>query len=120
MFSPEYFRSILTKYSPITTYGGQGTRKPGVDPFKHAIVYTGNKPPGPLLGEIEFFRDPLRVICDDPEAQLSFLSRINCAKVFPINLNVKVKEIGQLDQQSRSYFLEYIREFLGSRFAMEN
>ena len=53
--------------------------------------------------------DPLRVVISDPTERLDPSSRINLAKMFPIEMNVRVMEIGHLDDGSLFRLLRYIR-----------
>ncbi|KAL8967851.1 MAG: hypothetical protein Q9183_002737, partial [Haloplaca sp. 2 TL-2023] len=86
--------------SPITTYGGRATSKKGVDGKVHTIVYTGSTPPFKLNNERAMTKDALRVIPSRPENVLDPLSRVNLEKPYPIEWNIKVKDIGRLDTQS--------------------
>ena len=93
--------------SPITTYGGRGAAKPGVDQTTHTIVYTGNVAPARLPGETKMDKDPIRIVPINPAEKLDSRSRINMGKVHAINHNIKVKEIGHVDQTSLPKLLGY-------------
>ncbi|KAL8868613.1 MAG: hypothetical protein Q9174_004873 [Haloplaca sp. 1 TL-2023] len=94
---------------PITTYGGRATGKKGVDGRAHAIVYTGNKAPLKLKEERGLVKDPLRVLPSKPENVLDPKSRINLGKPYPIEWNIRVKDIGRLDEKSRQKLIPYWR-----------
>jgi hypothetical protein len=82
---------------PILTYHRQGTTKPGVKREDHAVVYTGNKPPKEIEGEAELKLRPIRVIPKTPRDKLEKESRINYAKIYTVEHNVKVHFIGRVD-----------------------
>jgi hypothetical protein len=85
---------------PILTYGGRATTKRGVDPKKHAIIYTGDTPPEKISGEEEFDREPIKVVPKTPRDKLDEKSRVNYAKTHTIEHNTKVCFVGKLDQSS--------------------
>ncbi|KAL8968261.1 MAG: hypothetical protein Q9183_002545 [Haloplaca sp. 2 TL-2023] len=92
---------------PITTYRGRATAKKGIDPKVHAIIYTSSHPPAPLLFEPSLQKKPIRVIASRPENVLDPLSRVNLAKVYPIEWNRKVKDIGRVDVNDRARLRAY-------------
>ncbi|KAL8692903.1 MAG: hypothetical protein Q9218_002161 [Villophora microphyllina] len=93
--------------SPITTYSGKGATKKSVDKSAHTIVYTGNVAPKRLPDEKGMSKEALRVIPVGPEEMLDPMSRINIGKIYPIEMNNKVKEIGQLDPASKAKLISY-------------
>ena len=93
--------------SPITTYGGRGVAKPGVDQSAHTIVYTGDTPPPKLAGETKMNKEPICIQPVSPAEKLDPRSRINLGKVHPINHNVKVKDVGFVDPRSLPKLLGY-------------
>jgi hypothetical protein len=83
---------------PILTYGMQGVLKYGVHPEDHAVVYTGKKN-GPYLlhGEEGLMtKDPIRIEMNTPSERLDPLSRLNFAKLYTVEHNVKVSFIGRV------------------------
>lgn len=80
--------------SPILTYGGQGTTKKGVRDTTHAIIFTG-KVPIPIKGE-KMTKEPVRMSPESPEHHLDRASRINYAKIYTVEHNVKVQFIGTI------------------------
>ncbi|KAN0104755.1 hypothetical protein V8E51_010500 [Hyaloscypha variabilis] len=81
---------------PILTYGYQGALKRGVHPEDHTVVYS-SKTEGPfyLEGEKELLRKrPIRLDMKDPSEKLDPLSRLNYAKTYTVEHNVKVYFIG--------------------------
>jgi hypothetical protein len=76
------------------TYGGQATLKPGVKPEDHTIIYTSDRPklkPGEYLTN-----KALRMVPDNPRERLDPASRMNYAKLYTVEHNVKVYFIGQI------------------------
>ncbi|KAM3068126.1 hypothetical protein ACMFMG_011175 [Clarireedia jacksonii] len=85
---------------PIMTYGQQGTKKHGVHPSHHAIIYTDQ--PRLLQGEdpVRAMKQPVKVIPNGPQHKLDSASRLNYAKVYTVEHNVKVWFIGHLAKES--------------------
>ncbi|KAL8692946.1 MAG: hypothetical protein Q9218_002123 [Villophora microphyllina] len=81
---------------PITTYGGRGVAKKGVDPKLHTIVYTGTNPPQRLPSESGMNKDPIQVIASTPDNKLAPMSRVNLGKTYTIEWISKVKEVGMV------------------------
>jgi hypothetical protein len=71
--------------------------KSGVKREDHAIIYTGDKPPREIQGEAELMLRPIRVIPKTPRDKLEKESRINYAKIYTVEHNVKVHFIGHVD-----------------------
>jgi len=82
----------------IMTYGGRATTKVGVDADSHAIIYTEK----PLLmkGEKELAKQPIRVKPFSPQYKLEDASRLNYAKAYTVEYDVKVWFIGEVHQDS--------------------
>ena len=80
------------------------------------IIYTGTSIPQKLAGEARMFKDPIRVTPVSPEHNLDPLSRANCSKVFLVNHNVKVKEVGKVDtfdfRKLKAYYVSEIKKDL--------
>jgi len=76
------------------TYSGQGTTKKGVHADDHAIIYTSR--PTLLRGEMPLSKQPIKVKPDTIEHKLDPASRLNYAKVYTIEHNVKVWCIGRI------------------------
>jgi hypothetical protein len=78
--------------SPILTYGGQATLKKGLHASDHAVIYTGK---APLMKEREkITKRAIRMIPINPKHKLDNASRLNYAKLYTIEHNVKVQFIG--------------------------
>jgi len=85
-----------SKYRAIRTYSGRGTTKPGVNPVYHTIIHTSNKPVY-LSGENGLRLEPLKVEPDNSQfGILDSASRLNYAKIYTIEHNVKVWFVSKL------------------------
>src|SRR5271170_917364 len=81
---------------PILTYGAQATTKPGVKPQDHAIIYTkSGRKPRETDDEQKLQNNPIRMEPMSPRDQLNPLSRLNYAKIYTVECNVKVCFIGK-------------------------
>ena len=96
-------------FSPITTYNSRGTEKKGVDQKSHTMVYTGEIPPQKLKGETKMVKEPIRVVAVRADEKLDELSRINLGKAYPVEHNVKVKEIGHVHERSLPKLISYFK-----------
>ena len=95
--------------SPVTTYSGRATTKPGVDQNAHTIVYTGRTPPEKLEGETRMTKEPIRIMPVSQDVKLDSLSRINLGKVQVIQHNWKIQEIGDVHEKSLPKLIHYRR-----------
>ena len=97
----------------ISTYQGRGTSKTGVIHDCHAPVI-------PVDGEVHlhpdeksFTKEPLRIKIEDPSISIDPMSRINFGKVFTVEYNLKVRNIGRIISESckkmEEYFVESIK-----------
>lgn len=98
--SPVIMHCVDMLASPISTYQGQATTKSGLDPSTHAIVYMRSERPGRLADETGMTKTPLVVDPARPDQKLDVKSRINFAKIYTVEHNVKVMEVGQIGQES--------------------
>jgi hypothetical protein len=107
----------LTKCRPILTYGHQATKKRGLKPQDHAIIYTDGKsktkqkdseadpisPPKEIEGEQKLRKKPIRVVPRTPRDHLDPLSRLNYTKIYTIEYNVKVCFVGTVHKESLNH-----------------
>jgi hypothetical protein len=80
------------------TYGYQGVLKNGVHSEDHAVIYS-SKTEGPFLHQLEkglMAHNPIRIDLKDQSHKLDPLSRLNYAKIYTVEHNVKVLFIGQV------------------------
>ncbi|KAL4878018.1 hypothetical protein BJY04DRAFT_120958 [Aspergillus karnatakaensis] len=96
----------------ISTYGGRGVSKRGVDESTHAIVYLRGRLPTSSSSERPMIKEPLEVAPDRPDETLDPMSRINFAKIYTVEHNVKVLPIGRITNASMIRFREYATEQL--------
>jgi hypothetical protein len=89
----------MTYSRPILTYGGRGLLKPGAHPEDHAVIYSSESG-GPYLQDGEQIgMKAVEVKIKDQSNKLDPLSRLNYAKLFTIEHNVKVFWIGRLAKE---------------------
>ncbi|KFZ06908.1 hypothetical protein V501_06942 [Pseudogymnoascus sp. VKM F-4519 (FW-2642)] len=97
---------------PVLTYGGRGTAKPGVKAAHHAIIFTESKkdnrsikrPPRETKPEKKLANAPICVELMNRRNQLDAMSRLNYAKVYTVEHNVKVCFIGRIHKDSVKEF----------------
>ncbi|KAG9230903.1 hypothetical protein BJ875DRAFT_352695, partial [Amylocarpus encephaloides] len=82
----------------INSYGQQGTTKRGVHPDDHAIIHT-TKNAISLPGE-NLKKAPIRMKPAHARHDLSKESRLNYAKIYTVECNVKVWFIGEIYKDS--------------------
>ena len=90
---------------PILTYNHQGTGKSGAKGGEHAIIYTGDRPPKELKGERALKNSPIEMKPNTPRDKLSPDSRVNYAKIYTVEYNVKVLFIGRVATSSQRKFM---------------
>ena len=90
-------RSTLTASRQISTNGGKGAAKTGLKQGEHTIAYTSAVAPTPLSEERYITKDPIRINPVSPSEKLDATSRINLGKVYPVEHNVKVCQVGMVD-----------------------
>ncbi|KAL8928778.1 MAG: hypothetical protein Q9208_001556 [Pyrenodesmia sp. 3 TL-2023] len=99
---------------PILTYSGKGAGKKGVDQKAHAIIYTGSEPPGKLPSEAGMNKTPIRVVPSRADEKLDPVSRVNMGKMFTVEWNTKVKDIGLVEKTSLVRLLTYWRQIINT------
>ncbi|CAN9477597.1 unnamed protein product [Alternaria alternata] len=96
---------------PIGTYAGRGTLKKGCFPWEHAIVYLSGTDPETcyLPGEYEsgMVKKPIEIVPVDSSITLRSESRIRFGKTYPIEKNVKVKDIGMVHPNHLGKLFQY-------------
>jgi hypothetical protein len=81
---------------PILTYGGQGATKAGVRASDHAIVHDADKPvPDEAPGE-RLSKSALRIVLEVEGETLDSMSRIDFGKVYTVQHNIKVMNVGRI------------------------
>lgn len=101
--------------SAISTYSNRGTNKQGCRPEEHSIAYFPGTDPRQcyLLGEYEngMIKEPIEIQPASSSLQMNYGSRIRFSKKYPIEMNVKVKNIGRVVSQHLSKLLEYYTQY---------
>jgi hypothetical protein len=96
----------------IYTYGGQGVLKPGLsdsDRKGHAVIHmTGARPTGLQDGRL-MNKEPIAVDPASPDQKLNKWSRLDFRRVYTVEHNVKVKNIGHVAKRSMPYLLSYFK-----------
>jgi hypothetical protein len=87
------------------TYQHKATTKQGVKREDHAIIYTGKIAPNELKGEARLVLRPVQVVPKTPRDKLETASRINYAKIYTVEHNVKVLFIGHIAPASEHTFV---------------
>lgn len=108
------FPSNLISSSPITTYSNRGAGKKGVDQRAHAIIYTGSHPPEKLATERDMNKSAICVIPARADEKLDPKSRVNMGKIYTVEWNTKVKEIGQVEKHSLVRLLNYWKQIINT------
>ncbi|KAG4420845.1 hypothetical protein IFR04_006027 [Cadophora malorum] len=82
---------------PILTYGGKATLKKGAHPEDHAAVYSSSGG-ATILSKEKMKKKSVKIDVRLPSDKLDPLSRLNYAKVYTVEHNVKVNFIGQVNR----------------------
>jgi hypothetical protein len=91
----------------ISTYSGQGVAKAGVRPSDHAIIHMAGTRPQLRVNEPPMTKEPLTVTPASPDEKLDVMSRINFGKIYTVEYNVKIKEVGMLRGESKRRLIQY-------------
>jgi hypothetical protein len=81
---------------PIFTYSGRATTKRGVRAWEHGIAYSIGQKPELIPGESGITKEHVGVVMAAKEPNLEKASRIYYGIHHPIQINVKVKNIGMV------------------------
>jgi hypothetical protein len=98
--------SDLTGVRPISTYGGRGCAKPGLVKWQHAIIYTGRNAPlsteeMPADGEYGMMAS-IQVRARSSGERMYPSARINFAKLYTVEHNIKVYDFGDVRERDIS------------------
>jgi hypothetical protein len=97
----------------INTYSGQATTKPGVIAQHHAAVIPQYGTVMPHWKGEYLSKHPIEVKLENPEVTIDGMSRINFAKPYTVEHNIKVKNIGRVVGESVARLESYFHECLG-------
>jgi hypothetical protein len=91
---------------PVTTYDGAGPQKSGISLGDHGFIYSHRVPK-----RVEGMRSrALKLNLSRSVAPMREPSLVNYAKVYTVETNVKVKDIGILDAHSKDILRHYFRK----------
>lgn len=90
---------------PVTSYAGYGHRKNGIRLGDHGFIYSKNKP-----RKVDgMCSRSLKLTLAKGAAHLKDPSLVNYGKVYTVETNVKVKNVGDLDFESKEILIRYFR-----------
>lgn len=98
---------MLKDDRPISTNDGKGAAKKGLLQEQHTMVYTSPEPPQKLLTETRLNKTAIKVDLVDQSEKLDPSSRVNLAKTYPVEHNIKVCEIGKITGNHLRILLQY-------------
>jgi hypothetical protein len=95
--------------SPISTYRGRATTKAGCNPAEHTIVYFSGTTPTYIAGEDGngMDKEPIEIVPANPNDTMDPASRLRFGKTYPVEWNVKVKDIGRVRPSHMSKLIRY-------------
>jgi hypothetical protein len=100
----------------ISTYDKQATTKAGLTPSDHAAIVPQGTPSGTFTqhwkGE-HLTKLPLEVKVENPAVTIDAMSRINFAKPYTVEHNIKIQNIGRVVGESVQRLTEYFAESMG-------
>jgi hypothetical protein len=97
----------------IYTYGEQGVLKSGLsdsDRKAHAVIHMTGARPTDLQDEHLMNKEPIAVDPASPDQKLNEWSRLDFRRVYTVEHNVKVKNIGRVAKRSMPYLQNYFKE----------
>jgi hypothetical protein len=112
----------LTKSSAISTYGGQGATKRGCKASEHTIVHFKGTDPVWIPGERArgMTKEPIMIEPTDTLEIMQPFSRLRCGKIYSIEWNVKVRDIGMVASSDKEKLLRYYKEGLTEDFDLDD
>ena len=96
----------------ISTYGGQATTKPGINPADHAAVVQEGTTAARHSGE-NLVHEPIEVKIEDRDVSIHAMSRINFAKIYTVEHNIKVRNVGRVTSESLQEIERHFLKALG-------
>ncbi|KAH8727746.1 hypothetical protein GQ44DRAFT_702912 [Phaeosphaeriaceae sp. PMI808] len=102
----------------ITTYGNRGVLKPGCNPAEHTIVHLAGILPQPMVGEVErgMTKEPIAITPTEVTEWIHPASRIRLGKIYSIECNVKVCDIGMVVNENKTRLLHYHKQEMNNGF----
>jgi hypothetical protein len=97
----------------ISTYDKQATTKPGLNPSDHAaVIPQGGTFTQHWKGEY-LTKLPLEVKVENPGVSIDAMSRVNFAKPYTVEHNIKIQNIGRVVGESVQRLTEYFADSMG-------
>ena len=97
----------------IYTYGEQGVLKIGLsddDRNNHTVIYMSGERPADLPDLHLMDKEFIAVDPASPDQKLHRMSRLDFRRVYTVEHNVKVKNIGQVSKRSMPYLKSYFQD----------
>ncbi|KAH6688849.1 hypothetical protein BKA61DRAFT_305065 [Leptodontidium sp. MPI-SDFR-AT-0119] len=91
---------------PVTTYDGKGYKKRGINLNNHGLIYSSRDPPPHPDG---ITKEPLKIILSKGAEKLVNPSYLNYGRVYTVETNVKVRDVGKLDDASKKLLRSYYK-----------
>jgi hypothetical protein len=85
---------------PIQTYQKRGTTKSRINLENHAIVYVAGSEPKLLPEEESPGMGNFPIVIEDKSVTIDLSSRLNFGKVYTVEHNIKVRNIGKISKES--------------------
>jgi len=102
---------LILGFSCIKTFGEQGVMRPECTPSEYTILYLQGTDPSHYYapGEYEsgMIKEPMALIPANFGIHVHHRSRIRLSKLYPIEMNVKVKSIGKIHGDQLETLLWY-------------
>jgi hypothetical protein len=89
---------------PVKTFAGRGPTKKGINLNEHGLIYSSDKRPASIEG---ISKSPLKVRLSRGAEKLVNPSFVNYGRVYTVETNVKVKDVGDLDSDSKRLLRSY-------------
>ncbi|KAF4630156.1 hypothetical protein G7Y89_g7987 [Cudoniella acicularis] len=91
---------------PVTSYEGRSHKKSGIELNEHGQIYSHKRPK-----EVQGMKKkPLKVILSKTGDALEDTSLINYGRIYTVESNVKVLDVGVLDDESQKRLQRYYRD----------
>jgi hypothetical protein len=97
----------------IRTYSGQATTKPGTVAQDHAAVFSVGGEVQLHPGEELLTKTPICVKIEDASLSLDPMSRMNFTKVYTVEYNLKIRNVGRVYGDSVGIMDDYFAAGLG-------
>ncbi|KAF4625912.1 hypothetical protein G7Y89_g12247 [Cudoniella acicularis] len=105
-FISEVMREGCCNCLPVTSYEGRSHKKSGIELNEHGQIYSHKRPK-----EVQGMKKkPLKVILSKTGDALEDTSLVNYGRIYTVESNVKVLDVGVLDEDSQKRLQRYYRD----------